>query len=335
MPKVPEIQYSDITISEQYINEFNHDRCANGLWSIYNVIKKIIFNCNDDTDYKRVLECLYMIGANGTFEDHDSSLLVYRGRTNKKYRRNMPAAKYLFQLEKYGFVFDILTSDTDTPGKNLAIRDITQLKLSYHDNGFSNVIFGLKFFSDICVEQSGDCFYTGDIRVAFAGMPRLYAPPVEEIFYFLPDDQKKLAYAVHNKLDELQCLRNLEREYMMRYMHPKKRAQTFATIYAAEHLWFLPDSEIRQKLSFKLNLRNIGEYADYLYQCTEAIQQAVIDTPDCYGCKKACGGIAFAYKGKTYTKCAWYIFRFGDLSEKAGANYIRLIELENEFLSQR
>ena len=58
------------------------------------------------------------------------------------------------------------------------------------DINFDDVIFGLKLFSNICVKQTGDCFYAADIRVAFTDAPKLYAPPADEISYFLPDDQK-------------------------------------------------------------------------------------------------------------------------------------------------
>ena len=42
MPKVPDIYFDDITIAEFYLDGYKKERCAAGLWSIYNVIKKII-----------------------------------------------------------------------------------------------------------------------------------------------------------------------------------------------------------------------------------------------------------------------------------------------------
>ena len=243
----------------------------------------------------------------------------------------MPATKYLFALEKYGFVFnELVTLKTDTPRNKLSVNDITQFSLSYNGGDFPDVIFGLKLFSEICMKQKGDCFFTGDIRVAFVDAPKLYAPPVDEVLYFLSEGQKKIAYTIHNKLEELQCVRNLEREYMMKYMHPKLKGQIFATIFAAEHLYFLPESETQQKLTFKLNLRNISRYVDYLSACTESVRQSVITTEDCGKCAKKCGGVVFTYEGKTYTKCAIHIFRFSDLSEKAVENYLKFIELEDQ-----
>ena len=52
----------------------------------------------------------------------------------------------------------------------------------------NNVKFGLKLFSDICLEYKGDCFKTGDIRVAFGSASKFYAPPADEIFYVLTEE---------------------------------------------------------------------------------------------------------------------------------------------------
>ena len=241
----------------------------------------------------------------------------------------MPAVKYLFLLEKFGFVFsDIKTSKKDTPKNKLTVKDILQFTLSYCGDDFKDCIFGLKLFSDICMDQSGDCFYSGDIRVAFTDAPKLYAPPVDEVFYFLPEEQKKAAYVIHEQLEKYGCVRNLEREYMTKYMHPKIRGQVFATIFAAEDLYFLPKSEKGKKLTFKFNLRNIAKYADYLAKCTDSVCRSVIKTTDCYACKKVCGGIQFAFDGNRYAKCPFYAFRFDDLSKEAIENYIQLLEFE-------
>ncbi len=344
MSKVPEIEFDNITIAAKHIDGYDYERCKVGLWSAYNVIKKIL-SCysngfplhvtsgDKDTTYAKLLECLYMIGANSKFKDDDFVLLIYSGKTNKKYRRNMPTTKYLFALEKFGFVFnDLVTLKEDIPKNKLSVKDITQFSLSYNAGDFTDVIFGIKLFSDICMKQTGDCFFTGDIRVAFVDAPKLYAPPIDEVFYFLPEGQKKIAYTIHNKLEELKCVRNLEREYMTKYMHPKLKGHVFTTIFAAEHLYFLPESETQQKLAFKFNLRNISRYADYLSACTESIRQSVIRAEDCGMCNKKCGGVVFSYEGKTYSKCLTHIFRFNDLSEKAVDNYIKLIEFEDREL---
>lgn len=345
MPKIPEINYDDIFFADKYLDGYRKERCKDGIWSIYNVIKKIISdysnelplhysNSDKDNGYIKVLECLYMIGVNAEYEDKAMSLLIYTGKTNKKFKSGMPNTKYLFQLEKYGFIIsNLVTQKKDTPRKKLAVKDITQFCLSYNGGDFSDVIFGLKLFSNICMKQTGDCFYSADIRIAFTNAPKLYAPPAEEIFYFLPKDQKNSAYAIHNKLEELGCIPNLEREYMTRYLHPKTKGKTFATIYASENLYFLPlEIQTLQKVVFKLNLRNIGKYSDYLTECTEKIRESVLGTENCYSCKKKCGGVVFSYQSKTYVKCPWHIFRFFDLSKEAVENYIKLLDLESNIL---
>ena len=91
----------------------------------------------------------------------------------------------------------------------------------------------------------------------------------------------------------------------------------------------MKESETDQKLTFKFNLRNIGKYADCLSGCIEPVRQSIIQTTDCYGCEKACGGIQFQFDSTQYAKCPWYAFKFHDLSEKAVENYISLIESED------
>jgi len=342
MPKVPELQFSDIIIAEKYTGGHDYERCKNGLWSIYNVIKKIISSYPNDLPlhftYReqgatcaKLLECLYMIGANAKFEDQHMGSIVYSGKTNKKYKRGMPAAKYLFQLEKHGFAFrDLLTPKEDVPKNKLSIKDIQQFTLTYDANDFSDVIFGLKLFSDICMGQTGDCFYPGDIRVAFEGAPKLYAPPADEVFYALPENEQRVAYAIHNELEVLGCVGNLERDYMMRYYHPKMKNNAFATIYVETQFGI----EIVEENAFavKLNLRNIGNYIECLSECTDSIQQSILKATDCGGCKQTCNGaqgVRFAYGGMNYNKCPWYAFRFNDFSEQAISNYVQLIKLED------
>jgi hypothetical protein len=348
MPKVPDIKFDDITIAENYLGGYKKERCKVGLWNIYNVIKKIISdysndlplhysNSDQDTGYAKVLECLYMIGVNAKPEDNTMTSLVYNGKTNKNYKRNMPNTKYLFQLEKYGFLINnIVTLKNNIPKNKLAVKDIVQFSLYYSKDDFNNVIFGLKLFSDICMKQTGDCFYSADIRVAFIDAPKLYAPPADEIFYFLPEDQKNAAYTIHSKLKKLECIPNLEREYMTRYLHPKSKGKTFATIYASESLYSIPlEFQTKQKVVFKLNLRNIGKYTDYLSECTESIRQTIFGTEDCGACKKKCGGVVFTYQNKTYIKCPWHIFRFYDLSKNAIENYVKLLEMEDKVLQNK
>ena len=102
-------------------------------------------------------------------------------------------------------------------------------------------------------------------------------------------------------------------------------------------MWFLSESEKEQKVVIKLNLRNIGKYADYLDECTEAIQKSICNADSCgladsntgkCGNGQSCGGIAFSHHDKTYVKCTRYFCMFKDLSEQAIKNYIHLLELE-------
>ena len=211
---------------------------------------------------------------------------------------------------------------------------------------FNDVIFGLKLFSDICVKQSSplSCFLAGDIRIASSGAPKLYAPPADELFCLLPEEQKKAAFAIHKKLEEMGCVRELEGESAVKYKHTKHKGQVIATIWAGECLWFLPESEKEQKLVFKFNLRNIRKYIDYLDECTETVQKSILESNLCglaesqtgrCGDGRNCGGVVFRYKEKTYVKCTRYFCMFKDLSERAIENYIRLLELEDKYYLQQ
>jgi len=339
MPLVPEIEFDDIVIAEEHTGGHEYERCKAALWGIYNVIKKIVKSSSDtlppNTNYnfeniRKTLECLLMIGVNAKFENASMASLVYGGKASEKYKRGMPAAQYLFQLENYGFAFaDILSLRNDVPRHKLPIKDIAQFTFSYSAGDFSDVIFGLKLFADVCMKKNGAYFYTGDIRAVFANAPKLYSPPVDEVFWFLPDEQKKAALLIHDKLEDMGCVRSFESGYMLKYMHRKNKKLSFATIYVSDQLYFLPESERHIKIAFKFNFRNIGSYVEYLDNCTDAIRQTILQSTDCFGCKKACGGIAFQYNGKNYSKCPFSAFRFLDFSEQATENYVRLLELEN------
>jgi len=81
-------------------------------------------------------------------------------------------------------------------------------------------------------------------------------------------------------------------------------------------------------LTFKFNLRNIGKYSDYLIECTDSVRQHIIETADCYGCRKACGGVWFYFNGIKYAKCPFDAFGFDDLSAASVENYVQLLDFE-------
>ena len=331
MIEIDELKYDDITISDKYSFGLDYERCKTGLWGIYNVIRKM----RDTTHPAVIRECLCAIGVNAIFESDEKNSLIYSGKTNPKYKRNMPAARYLFELENYGFVINNLMAKSNAPRYKLAMKDIEQFRLSYHASDYSDVVLGLKIFANACMNftKPNVCFYNSDIRVAFSDAPKLYAPPIDEVFSILPAEQKKAAYAVHNKLDEIGCIRNCEGD-AAKYSLTK---QIFATIWTGSRLWLLPESEQHQKLVFKFNLRHIGQYVDYLDECTESVQQSILAVGSCghnrknERCdngQKNCDGVVFEYQGKKYKKCTRYFCIFKDLSEQAVLNYIRLMELE-------
>lgn len=329
--KIPDIQYDDINIPTS--SDVSPLLTVDCLWDIYCVLKKVNGLCVDEN--RRVVEYLYAIGVNGTFVDEKCDALIVTGITNPKYKRGFPAAKYLFELEKYGFkIYNLETKSGESNRKKIKTKDIIKYCITYIENDFPNTMRGLKLFSDACFKLKGDPFFSADIRILYTGTKsKRYEPPIEDIISVLPKAEQNAALIIHKKLEELNCTRNLEREYMLRYTHPNKKSQTFATIYLKNQFWF-PDYGNGQELSIKLNLRHIDKYTDYLEMCTEPIQQAVINTAPCYGCNKHCGGIQFTFKGKKYVKCPSHIFRFVDISDQSIDNYINLLDMESKCLEK-
>ncbi len=317
MPMIPDIKKSDISIDEKYVKGFDKERCAKALWLCYNFIKE------NSTE----IEGLYSICALGEFINDDlSALKIDYQRKDTKIGAFLPSPKKLFLLEKLGFSFtELQLVDANKPKSKLTGKDILELRFSYSNN--TELLFGLKLFATACGKFKGTPFGTGDIRIMFKDAPKKYSPPIEEIFYELPKEQRQSADIIHEKLEALGCTRN-----MTEYFHPKTKSKPFATIYTHIGFWFFEDVPDGPGLALKLNLRNIGNYVEYLSECTESIRESVLKTPNCNGCKKACGGVRFQFDNVKYAKCPWYVFRFNDFSEKAVENYIQLIEFEDNEL---
>ncbi len=311
---------------------------AEHLWDIYRALQKIVTGYEAYTDEcRRVIEFLYAIGANGTWKNEACDALLVTGITNPKWKRPFPATKFLFALENFGFTIDsiVTVSGESVPAeskKKLKTKDIGQFRIRYTEPDLPHVMLGLKTFAEVCVQIKGDPFYAADVRVLNGDSTKKYMAPIQEIFSILPEEQKNAACMLHKKLEALGCRHNLEREYMLRYDHPKGKGKNFATIYLKNQFWF-PEAGNGQDLSFKLNLRHIGEYIPLLEQCTPYIQNTVIGTTACYGCNKQCGGISFRFQGNMHVKCPTYIFRFTDIGEQSMADYMRLLDAENAYLT--
>lgn len=331
MPKVPEIAYEDITIADSHSLGYDTALCVEGLYAIHDLIKMIQNADNAFLEPQKVLNALYCIGVFGRFGGDDLTVLDVDGQSkDKKAHAFFPAAKYLFALEEAGFlIFDMELAGMAKPKNKLAMKDILSFKVSFPRN--KTLLLGLKVFAAACSKIVGDPFYVGDIRVVYKGASKMYAPPIDEVFYRLTEEQKDIMTAIHEKLERLGCERNLEREYIMRYIHPKAKGKTFATIYTVNQAWLSVSGE-KTDVNLKLNLRHIGHYVDYLYKCSESIQRCVERAENCGGCEKACGGVSFEFRGVKYCKCPWHIFRFNDFSKQAMDNYIKLIDLEDKEL---
>lgn len=318
MPVIPDIQKSDISIAAKYTQGFEERRCIDALWLIHRFIK-------DHPDAE--LRELYSLGNLGSLARDDAPALTvdYR-KIDTNAGAFFSGRKKLLALETAGFaITDLQLADPGKPKHRWTKKDILQFRFSYPEN--PELLLGLKLFATACGKFRGKPFYAGDIRIMFADAPGTYAPPIDEIFRALPEEQRRIAHLIHRKLEALGCRRNVTE-----YCHPKTRNKPFATIFTHIEFWFFPGVPEGPGLALKLNLRHIGGYADYLAECTEAIRQSVLNTPECSGCKTACGGVRFHDRDRSYAKCPWYVFRFNDVSDQAVVNYLRLIELEDQAL---
>ncbi len=314
MLMIPDIKRGDVSIDEKYIEGFDKERSIEALWLIYSFIK----------ENNAEIEGLYSIGALGEFIGDDlSALVIDYQKKDTKTSAFLPSPKKLFLLEKLGFsITELQLVDADKPKNKLTGKDILQFKFSYLKN--SELLLGLKLFATACGKFKGAPFGTSDIRIMFENAPKKYSPPIEEILYILPKEQRQAAAIIHNKLEELGCTRN-----MTEYFHPKTKNKPFATIYTHIGFWFFEDIPDGTGFALKLNLRNIGKYVNYLSDCTDSVRESILKTTDCYGCKKACGGVKFEFENKKYAKCPGYVFRFSDFSQQAINDYLKLIEFED------
>jgi hypothetical protein len=343
MPAIPTIKRGDITVKTEFAQGIDKAKCADGLWEVYNLTKATAAYSKKGIKPYQLLNAMYYIGLMGTFDDDNHSrgedhsrgeelaVLHVRGQAkDTKARAFFPTAKNLFELENLGFrIFDLELNCESKPKNKIGTKDISAFKIAF--DGKESLIVGLKVFAYACSKILGDPFLFADIRVAYEGASKLYAPPIDEVFHHLTDDEKRVMTAIHDKLTSLGCERNLEREYMMRYTHPKAKSKTFATIYLINQAWLAISGEC-EDLNLKLNLRHIGEYTDYLSECTDSIRRSVESAENCGYCVKKCGGVSFELDGKQYRKCPWHIFRFNDFTDQAMANYVKLIDLESAAL---
>jgi len=310
------IDKNDISISDKFTQGYDEARCVEALYILYDFLRE--FMKTEDAS------CLYSIGILGIFEADFSSAVVDYHAKDTKARAWFSNPKSLFALEKYGFVIsEIKVIDENKPKNKWTGKDVLQFRIAYPQN--NDLLLGLKLFTTVCGKMGGIPFYKADIRIMYKNAPKHYAPPLNEVYEFLTEKEAELVGMFNTKLEEIGCARNLERDYMTKYIHPKNKGKTFATIYTIER-------NGKNEIELKLNLRNIGKYTDCLNNCIKTVITSILTTEECHNCKTACGGVFFEYDCKRYKKCPWHIFRFNNFTEQAIQNYIQLIELEDKEL---
>jgi len=160
--KIPDIQFDEIDIDDKYLHGRDKNRCINALWSIYNVIKKMSVN----KSFRYASMFLYEFGKNGVFTDDEMNAL----RWSKGFDSNkswVPGPKYQYLPTDFGFVYsNMVYKDGVQPKKKEDMQNICALSVSYDGDDFTDVMYGLQLFVEICDQQPWPYFFEADVRVA-------------------------------------------------------------------------------------------------------------------------------------------------------------------------
>jgi len=165
MTTVHEINLEDITIADKYLNGHNPQRCKNALWSAYNVLKKM----KNASVSKGVYDVLVAVCKNSDYNSEKDAF---------KYTAvnfaDFPIEQHHYVIEDYGFTYsNFVFTDNYKPKGRPKLARAKHFTLSYTKDDFTDVIFGLKLFADICQKHSWPFFANGDIRVAFKNAEEL------------------------------------------------------------------------------------------------------------------------------------------------------------------
>ena len=165
----PNIPLEDISIAKEHLGDYDHERCKTALRSIQEIISLIKSNATPEYD-GGTLYGLYNIAKSAKFADESQTVLVYTCGENIRY-----ADVVKKDLERNGFVFsDFVYAEGEKPKKNPNLNKVLQFKLSFSYEDFTDVIFGLKFFADICAlhtEEGAEYafFLSGNVLIALEG----------------------------------------------------------------------------------------------------------------------------------------------------------------------
>jgi hypothetical protein len=135
------------------------------LWGIHNAIKKMSAN----KSFRYASTFLYEFGKSGVFTDDKMNALRWsKGFDPNKY---LPGPKYQYLPTDFGFVYsDMVFNEGVQPKMKEDMKNIRTLTLSYGNDDFADVIFGLHLFVEICEQQPWPYFFEADVRITNTGV---------------------------------------------------------------------------------------------------------------------------------------------------------------------
>jgi len=158
----------NFVIANEHLKNYDSKRILIALRSTQNIIRTIKKNCTPGYAGGTLAE-LYFIAKNAVFKDSDMTSLTYTHTENIRF-----ADVVKKDLVNNGFLFsDFVYSYDEKPKKNPNLNKVMQFTFSYNANDFDDLLFGLKFFADVCALYSKDNmdrvhFLEGDVSITSA-----------------------------------------------------------------------------------------------------------------------------------------------------------------------
>jgi len=108
----PNLAFTDISISDEYLNGRDKDRSIHALWNVYRVMKKM----SEDTTHKTTFGILYKLCKSATFKDDRMNALICTDAFDP--HAWLTNTTYQYLPEKYGFSYsDLIYRDGIIPKK--------------------------------------------------------------------------------------------------------------------------------------------------------------------------------------------------------------------------
>ena len=171
MKSFNKITREDISIAGEHLGDYDYSRCVESLWNVYNLIqdaRKV-----DEFGISLPLSVLSKVAHNASFADESGTSLIYTSEGEVKFH-NDGKFGHQYGMEQFGFVFsDIETKTKKNPTVKPNMNSVTRLILTHDGQKYKDVIYGLKFFADVCAKYETKnrvsmftIFAQGDVQVA-------------------------------------------------------------------------------------------------------------------------------------------------------------------------